>query len=755
MSLALQLLRRIDARGLDCNERALLRCELSKELTEAGNFDAACDALGDLWRGVGEKPVFDGLNQKAAAEILLRAGTLSGWIGSARQIDGAQEIAKDLISESLFIFESIADNSKAAEARIELAWCYGREGAYDEARVMLADATSRLDGASELKAVAGLRQAAVEWWATRFNDALGILNDISHSVERSHSHALKGKFHNTLAHTLEALGDAENRRDYTDRALIENAAASYHFEQAGHTPHYARVENNLGFLLFRLGQLADAQRHLDRARKLFVSLKDASGIAQVDETLARTLLAQGRNSDAERIVRGAVNALRKGGERASLAEALTTQGTALARLGRVEQATAVFEEAVEVAERAGDSQGAGRAALALIEELGDEFGEDRLQTLYERADQLLSESQHVETLNRLRNCARRVFSTRTKATGENTSVGAFLYASDETASLVRLAQCAATTGRPVLITGETGTGKEVLARLVHGWSGRKGKFVAINCAALNENLLESQLFGHRKGSFTDAFEDYRGAVCEAGGGTLFLDEVGELSPANQAKLLRLIECGEVFPVGSPVAERVDVRIIAATNHNLYQDMNRGHFRSDLFYRLSPLLVEIPPLRERPEDIPVIARHFIERAAQRYGKRVTFTPACLEAMKNLSLRGNARELRALIERTFLTAQDGAEVDYNAVETLALRQTQKAGFADAWAGCSLDEEVRLYEMSLIRRALDSAGGRLTSAARLLGITHQGLSFILNGRQKELLKARQPIRRRSLSIVRRAGD
>ncbi|MBD0373992.1 MAG: sigma-54-dependent Fis family transcriptional regulator, partial [Pyrinomonadaceae bacterium] len=260
----------------------------------------------------------------------------------------------------------------------------------------------------------------------------------------------------------------------------------------------------------------------------------------------------------------------------------------------------------------------------------------------------------------------------------------------------------------------------------------------------------SQLFGHRKGSFTDAVTDYPGAVCQARGGTLFLDEIGELSTGNQSKLLRLVERYEIHSIGASVPEQVDVRIIAATNCNLKDEVVRGLFRNDLFYRLQTFHLEIPPLRARPDDIPVLAEHFIKEAFNRHGQRVTFTPEAIEAIRQLPLKGNARELRSLIERTVLIAPQGATITQEAVETLMMRQKQTAGLANVWAGCSLDEEVQLYEGSLIQMALKAARGRVTQAARLLGVTHQRLTSILQGRHKDLLTARTPIKRRRRSIM-----
>ncbi|MDQ1559188.1 MAG: two-component system, NtrC family, response regulator AtoC, partial [Pyrinomonadaceae bacterium] len=257
--------------------------------------------------------------------------------------------------------------------------------------------------------------------------------------------------------------------------------------------------------------------------------------------------------------------------------------------------------------------------------------------------------------------------------------------------------------------------------------------------------------GHKKGSFTDAAEDYAGTALEAEGGTLFLDEIGELSLAHQAKLLRLIDHGEIYPIGSALPVRVNVRIIAATNHDLRQRVSRGLFRADLFYRLNTFHLELPPLRERPEDIPALAGHFIAEARKRYHKQLNFTPESLAAMSRLPLRGNARELRILIERTFITTPEETVITAAAVETVAHRQTNKSNFAAAWSGCSLEEEVRAYERNLIRLALDSAGGSITRAARLLNVTHQGLAYIVNGRHNDLLALRKPTRTRRVSLMR----
>lgn len=752
MTLAPQSARRIKDRGVGLNEQALLSCQLAKELEDAGSYEAAREAMGKFWQRIGERPNIDGLDKRAAAEALLRAGSLSGWIGSANQIDGAQETAKDLISQSAAIFEELQETEKVAEAYIDLAICYWREGAFDEARVTLQEALSQLaDRDSEQKARALFNSGVVEMHSGRFNDALRLLTEAAPFFEESKSHPAKGRFHNNYAAVLKKLGVAEHREDYTDRALVEYAAASYHFEQAGHTRYRARVENNLGSLLFTVGKFTEAHEHLDRAHLLFTSLKDSGSAAQVEDTRARVLLAQKRNSEAEKISRAAVRTLEQGDEQSLLAESLTTYGAALARLGRYEESRLTLERAMNVAAQAGDNESAGVAALTIIEELRERLDIVEMTNLYERADESLANSQNSENLTRLRAVARGVLEAG-RARVKEAAPPKFIYADEQTAELLRAAHRIAGTQAPVLITGETGTGKELLARMIHEWSGRAGQFIAINCAALTETLLESILFGHRKGSFTEAVQDNAGVIRQAAGGTLFLDEIAELSLTNQGKLLRLIEHGEAHTIGAPAPERVDLRIIAATNRHLKEQVAEHQFRDDLFYRLNTFHLEIPPLRKRPEDISALAAHFAREFTEQHNRRVSFTPDAIEAMRHLPLRGNVRELRSLIERTVLTAIEGTKITREAVEVLAARQTSQAALADAWAGCSFEEEVLRYEASLIKLALENSKGSVTRAARLLGVTHQRLCAMLQGRHTELLPAKKPAQKRKRSIIKK---
>jgi DNA-binding NtrC family response regulator len=237
-------------------------------------------------------------------------------------------------------------------------------------------------------------------------------------------------------------------------------------------------------------------------------------------------------------------------------------------------------------------------------------------------------------------------------------------------AVIRIAEKASTSAIPVLIGGESGVGKELIARAIHGSSERRSKpFVAVNCGAMPENLVESILFGHEKGAFTGATERHTGKFVEASGGTLFLDEVGELPPAAQVKLLRAIQEGEVEPVGARRPVKVDVRLISATNRDLIADVKAGRFREDLFYRLHVFPITVPPLRERPTDIPALARHFLARFAAEEGKRIRLiTPEALRLLAAYRWPGNIRQLENTVFRAVVLAETD-EIGINEFPQLA--------------------------------------------------------------------------------------
>jgi len=292
--------------------------------------------------------------------------------------------------------------------------------------------------------------------------------------------------------------------------------------------------------------------------------------------------------------------------------------------------------------------------------------------------------------------------------------------------LLNTAQLVAATRASVLILGESGSGKEVLARHIHDISPVAHKpFVAVNCAALPENLVESELFGYKRGAFSHASQDREGLIRSAEGGTLFLDEIGELPLTVQAKLLRFLESGEILPLGSDRAVNVSVRILAATNCQLEKMVKDGRFRADLYYRLQVVPMEVMPLRERSGDITLLAEHFLRQAAQTHGlKPASFTAEAQAALKTYYWPGNIRELKNLCERlTILCAlrNDPLDVDNLPAE---IRGGKARGIAPSGSPLSLEEQ----EKEMITQAMEQAKGNKTHAAKLLGITRYTLLYRL---------------------------
>ena len=346
MTLRASLLRELEKPSLSVNDRAQLSCELVKEFEDKGEYEEARKVLSDYWPRIGEAPNLAGLDPGIAAEVLLRAGVLTGWIGSNHQIEDAQEKAKNLISESLAIFETRKHTKKIAEAQTELALCYWRTGELNEARDFLTEALSQLTTASELRAKATVRLAIVERAATNHSKALRILTKNAPLFQKINNQTLKGAYHVTLGVILRNLWESKRRTEYIDRALIEYAAASYHFEKAEHKCYLANTENNLGFLYYKIRRYKEAHTRLDHARHVLVNLKDTETVAQVDETRACVFLEQGQIAEAERVARSAVRSLEKGDRHALLADALATYGRALARLGNYSMALSAFRRAM-------------------------------------------------------------------------------------------------------------------------------------------------------------------------------------------------------------------------------------------------------------------------------------------------------------------------------------------------------------------------------------------------------------------------
>jgi DNA-binding NtrC family response regulator len=282
--------------------------------------------------------------------------------------------------------------------------------------------------------------------------------------------------------------------------------------------------------------------------------------------------------------------------------------------------------------------------------------------------------------------------------------------------ILKLAETVAPTDSTVLITGESGTGKEILARYIHGLSEREnGPFISVNCGALPENLLESELFGHVKGSFTGAHRDKEGLLAAARGGTFFLDEVGEMSPALQVKLLRALQEREIVPVGATQPVDIDVRVIAATNRDLEEEIRRGSFRSDLYYRLNVISLHIPPLRDRDEDVVLLAEHFLRRVAAKTGTELQLAPDSIEALQGYGWPGNVRELENALERAAILSRSGT-IGLDALPARIVTPAPAPLVSDRSAA---NPTLELVERAYIQWVLRAENGNKARAAEVLGI------------------------------------
>jgi DNA-binding NtrC family response regulator len=292
--------------------------------------------------------------------------------------------------------------------------------------------------------------------------------------------------------------------------------------------------------------------------------------------------------------------------------------------------------------------------------------------------------------------------------------------------VVKLAEMVAPTDSTVLITGESGTGKEIVARYIHALSEREtGPFISVNCGALPENLLESELFGHVKGSFTGAHRDKQGLLAAARGGTFFLDEVGEMSPALQVKLLRALQEREIVPVGATQPVDIDVRIIAATNRDLEEEIRRGGFRSDLYYRLNVISLHIPPLRDRDDDVAVLAEYFLHRVGQKTGTELRLAPDVVDALQRYEWPGNVRELENALERAAILSRNGSI----ALDALPLRIVNPSPIPLVSERTPINPTLELVERAYIQWVLQAEGGNKARAAEVLGIDPSTLYRKLN--------------------------
>src|SRR5215217_8525829 len=377
-------------------------CKDAYKLERAGDYEGARLALQVTWCGkIGARPRLSELSVDRRAELLWRVGSLSGWLGSANQIAGAQEFARDLLTESITLFESLDQQDKRAEAMGDLALCDWRSGAQDEGRALFRQA---VDAAQkpETKLRTLTNASTVEISSGRYEDALALLNVAAAFLAKVSDDWIHGAYHYQRGLVYRGLGGTEN----LDDALIEYSAASMHLANAGHIRHVAGIENNIGFIQMLLGRATEALTHLDKAREIFVSLKDSRMVAQVNDTRARVFLAEKRYAEAERAIFAAIATFEKGEDASLLAEALTTEGSIFAGSGKNDRAREVFDRASDVAGEAGDTHLAAVAQLRIIEELGGVLCRAELLASYRRADDYVGDRASQSEHERLRLCRR-------------------------------------------------------------------------------------------------------------------------------------------------------------------------------------------------------------------------------------------------------------------------------------------------------------------------------------------------------------
>ena len=400
-------LAKLDSSDLTRNESARLRCEAALELKDRGEYDRARDVMRPFWPTFGERPNTEGLHPERAAELLLHVGILTRWIGSKNQVKESSQVASDLISESITYWEAQRDVKQVAAARSELAYCYWREGALDNARVMFTEALKKLTAEGNTRANALIGLSVVEWSASRYNDSLNVLIENAGLFEKIRNHTTKGTYHNQIAMVLRSLATAEKRNDYFERAIREYKEADQQFKLAHNTVFRGNVKNNLGFLLFKLGRFKVAHEYLTEARRLAVNAKDRILVAQFDDSLAKLFIATNQLKEAEAAARRSINVLDKSGHQNTLAESLITYGIILARLRKTDQAQFNFQRAIELAHNAGALSTAGIAAITMIEEI-DDLSVETLSHGYEQAGEWLSTCQSQELWHRFKVAGKKV-----------------------------------------------------------------------------------------------------------------------------------------------------------------------------------------------------------------------------------------------------------------------------------------------------------------------------------------------------------
>ena len=411
---------KLDIAHLNANEEAELRSRTALELKDRSEYDAAREAMSPIWNGrIGSRPNTKGLNDAVVAEVLLTTGILTGWLGSRTEIKKADDYARDLITESITIYEALHDSRKVAEARAELGWCYWRTGANDEARILCHEALNRLTIGGNARANALICLSFVEWAESRHKEVLRILTENAPLFERITNHTFKGTYHNHLGITFRAIASASRgRTDYFHRAIQEYRAADEEFKLAKNVVYRAHVKNNIGNVLRDLHRFSEAHQYLEQARRLFMRVRDKVRVAQVDDTRAQVLIAEGKYAEAELTARTAARSFERAGRQCFLAETLINQGIALARLHEPKRAQFIFQQAIETAHQVGALNRAGLAALTMIEEI-DTLPPEVQSVAYAQAREWLASSGSPDVKPRLKAVARKIDGARSMTKAAN------------------------------------------------------------------------------------------------------------------------------------------------------------------------------------------------------------------------------------------------------------------------------------------------------------------------------------------------
>lgn len=713
----------------------------TRALVDSGQFEASVKELGDHWKGIGKKPDIDNVSEPLNSKMILICGVLTGWLGSAKQIEGSQEMAKDLICEASDNFESEDLSDLWAESRGELALCYWREGAFSEARIILQDALDKLsNNAFETKAILLLRLVNVEISTYNYENAKALLQQADKLTDSLDSPLLCGKVFFHYALVVRRLAEEENNHQYLNDSLKYYEVAKKYYTKAGHKLYEAVTDNNLGYVLCELKEFKKAHKYLDDALTYFTEIDDNARMSLVYDNKARVLLAEKKLDEAEKNAEIAVTLIKKGDEQSSLAEYLTTLGHILAIKNDLTGAKKYLIEASEIAYRVGDLENSGLAILTLIEDLSDTDLKGELVNYYLKADGILSRTTQKTVINRLNRAAKLLLQTdqpSESAVKSKINSNHFAGKSLIAQNIRRKAEIVAKTADCILITGESGTGKELLAQEIHELSGTPGSFKSISCSVFADPKSNLRLFQDLPENLSNNISGQKSLFDYFDAGTLFLKEVEMLSAADQANLISILENNDLDSDSPHISGKC--RLICSTESELEDLTVKGLFRKDLFYKLSIFNIYIPPLKDRKEDVSEIVRNFLKKYPDETVK--ILGKDFFDEIERTNFEGNGNELKAFIAQSIWHKTNGLIDDLH--NTRKKLTTPEKFSIDNWEDFYLPDELNNYEAQIISKALQDAEGQITRASNFLGISHQNLSALLKKRHKNLksgLKSRK---------------